>query len=73
MKTHDTQRVCGEAHPKAKLTDAQVNALRDAYETEQPRPSMRKLAARFGCPYSTVWDILTYHTRTLTRVPLPTQ
>lgn len=68
MKTHDTQRICGEEHPKARLSDAQVRALRDAFEFEVPPPAVRELARRFKAPYSTVWDILQYRTRTLTKI-----
>lgn len=65
MKTHDTQRRAGEEHPKARVPDTTVNAMRD--ELDSGLYTMRDIAERHRVPWSTAWDILTYRTRILTR------
>jgi hypothetical protein len=54
-------RTTGEAHHRAKLSDADVARMRRMY-----RPgivSMPLLAREFGCGVSTVRDIVQYRTR----------
>lgn len=54
----------GETHPRAKLTDRQVDELRDMYEEEAW--SISHLALWFGLSVSTVHSIVTYQTRAQT-------
>lgn len=54
----------GETHPRAKLTDRQVDELRDMYEEESW--SISHLAQWFGLSVSTVHSIVTYRTRAQT-------
>lgn len=59
-RNHTNHRV-GEAHQRAKLSDAQVVAMRAEY-----RPGVfgyNKLAERYNCGISTVRDIVQYRTR----------
>lgn len=51
----------GQSHPRAKLTDEQVKAIRKAYKPYVVGYEM--LARQFGCGVSTVRDICTYRTR----------
>lgn len=51
----------GEHHHRAKLTDAQVRAMRADYVPYVI--SIRALARKYGCGLSTVRDIVTYATR----------
>ena len=51
----------GESHPRAKLTDAKVAAMRIDHQTR--RIGYRRLAAKYGCGQSTARDICTYRTR----------
>lgn len=61
-----TQRI-GEGHQRARLTDAQVDQIRDAYEQglegEGPRVGYKTLAKRFGVSKRTVRDIVHYRKR----------
>jgi len=50
---------CGASHPKARLTDDQVKAMRADSQTI----GYEKLAKRYGCGVSTARDIVTYRTR----------
>lgn len=59
----DINRVAGESHPHAKLTDAQVDEMRDLHEDEQQPMSYRQLAKRFGVPLPTVRSICSYRRR----------
>lgn len=54
----------GETHPNAKLTDAQVDEMRDLHEIE--RWDYDRLAAHFRCAYTTVAMICTYQRRAST-------
>jgi hypothetical protein len=49
----------GEARPAAKMSPFRVRALRDAYASETPRPSMAALARDFGLSKATVHAIIT--------------
>ncbi|QCW21933.1 hypothetical protein JessAGP_003c [Caulobacter phage Jess A] len=55
-------RRIGETHHNAKLTDAQVDAIRDEYEAGLeglgPRIGYRALARKYGSTKSTVRDII---------------
>lgn len=56
----------GAAHHNAKLTDAQVKAMRVIYEGWKERglrKGYRHAAKLFSCGVSTARDILTYRTR----------
>lgn len=54
----------GETHPNAKLTDAQVDEMRDLRELKGW--TYDQLAERFGVPYITVQKICTYERRAST-------
>lgn len=54
----------GETHPNAKLTDAQVDEMRDLRENDGL--TYDQLAERFGVPYITVQKICTYARRAST-------
>jgi hypothetical protein len=43
---------------RCELTAKLAAEMRHAYETEKPKPSMRRLAERFGVCVSTVWNII---------------
>ncbi len=49
----------GEARPYAKMSAFRVRAMRQAYVSENPRPSMARLARDFGLSKATVHAILT--------------
>lgn len=51
----------GQAHHRAKLTDAQVAAIRQAYVPG--KVGYLRLSRQFGVSQSTIRDILTYRTR----------
>jgi hypothetical protein len=61
-----TQRI-GEDHPRARLTNAQVEAIRDKYEAgiagTGPRIGYRLLARQFGVSKRTIRDIVSYSSR----------
>jgi hypothetical protein len=61
-----TQRI-GEDHPRAKLSDAQVEAMRDDYEAHPPghpqHVGYRALAKKYGCSKRTARDICNYTKR----------
>jgi len=61
-----TQRI-GEDHPRAKLSDAEVEAIRDEYEAgldgSGPKIGYRRLAKKWGVTPSTVRNIVTYRKR----------
>lgn len=60
MKRNHTGHRVGEWHQRARLTDAQVVNVREAYRMVQ---SYAKVARFFGCGASTVRDIVQYRTR----------
>lgn len=53
----------GQAHHNAYLTDEQVKQMRELREMRPDLWSYGALAEKFGCPASTVRDIVTYRTR----------
>ncbi|WP_296596627.1 hypothetical protein [Phenylobacterium sp.] len=61
-----TQRI-GEYHGRAKLSDAQVEQIRDIYEAgvegTGPRIGYRLLAREFGVSKRTIRDIVSYTSR----------
>lgn len=61
-----TQRI-GEDHPRAKLSDAEVERMRDLYEAAAPgepgHVGYRALAKLFNCSKRTVRDICNYSKR----------
>ncbi|TAL32084.1 MAG: hypothetical protein EPN98_14835 [Phenylobacterium sp.] len=66
LNEEGTQRI-GEDHPRAKLSDAQVEQIRDEYE-EYPQGhelhvGYRLLAKRWGISHSMVRNIVTYRRR----------
>ncbi|MBK8810783.1 MAG: hypothetical protein IPN69_08650 [Acidobacteria bacterium] len=67
MRRNHTGCVVGEQHHRAKLSDAQVAQMREAYAIGKAQSGNRfgygTLAARFGCGASTARDICTYRTR----------
>jgi hypothetical protein len=54
---------CGESHPKARLTDAQVAEMRSARDQGAP---MKVLAIQFAVSYWTVAKICRYERRNVT-------
>ncbi len=60
-RNHRGYRV-GEGHQRAKLSDAQVRAMRKLHEQGL---GYRKLSREFGCGESTARDICTFRTRPL--------
>jgi len=61
------RRASGEAHPRAKLTDAQVRQMRDDYELNHM--TMRAIATKFDVSWHTVRHLLRYERRPFTRPP----
>lgn len=55
---NDRGRRVGASHPKAKLTQEQVNRIRDLHEDE--RLGYRRIARMFGLHRSTVVQICSY-------------
>lgn len=56
----------GEKHGKAKLSDAEVERMRQMYEERKalfPQFGYGTLARLFGCSQWTARDIVTYRTR----------
>ena len=65
---NDAGRRVGQSHPRAALTDREVELMRQLFE-EYPRGhpqhwSMGQLARKFEVAKSTVADIVLYRTRT---------
>lgn len=56
----------GQDHPRAKLSDAQVDEIRDLRERDHAPWSISALARRFGVTRNTIWRIVTYRTRAQT-------
>ena len=54
----------GETHPNAKLSDAEVDRMRDLYENEKLLPAA--LATMFNVPVITVKKIVAYDRRATT-------
>jgi len=61
------RRARGEDHPKARLSDAQVRAMRDDYELNHM--TMRAIASKFDVSWHTVRHLLRYERRPFTRMP----
>lgn len=61
VAVNDDGLLIGEDHPRAKLTDAQVDEMRDLHEDHGW--GMRRLARRFNCALSTAHAICTYQSR----------
>lgn len=62
-RNHTGHRV-GEHHQRARLSDAQVIAMRADHEAGM---GYMRLAARYGCGVSTARDIVNYWTRASAR------
>lgn len=66
MRRNHNGRVVGECHHKARLSDAQVGQIREAYAIGKAisrRFGYGTLAARYGCGASTIRDIVQFRTR----------
>lgn len=59
-RNHTGHRV-GECHQRAKLSDAQVRAIRSEYLAYVR--GYKQLGAKYGAPWPTVRDVVTYRTR----------
>lgn len=61
------RHLIGEAHPRARLTDAQVELIRELYDAGQegtgPKIGYRALAKQFNTSKRTVRDIVNYRRR----------
>ncbi len=56
-------RIVGETHHKARLTDAQVREIRERYQPRKWGCGCQSLAREYGCSPQTVWNIVNYATR----------
>ena len=56
------RRAIGEKHYKARLTREQVEQIRLAYATNDPRPSQLQLAEQYGVHMTTINHIITNRT-----------
>ena len=61
VQYNEDGRRCGETHHLAKLTDAQVELIRDRREYEHR--TYAQIAAEFGISKSAVFDICSYRRR----------
>lgn len=61
MKRNHTGHRVGECHQRAKLTDAQVRAMRAEYLAYVR--GYKTLGEKYDTPWPTVRDIVTYRTR----------
>ena len=61
VAVNELGRVIGESHPKAKLTDGEVEVMRVLREDHGW--SLQRLADAFKCGLRTAADICNYHTR----------
>lgn len=66
VQLSDCNRIMGESHPHAKLTDAQVEQMRDMNEEGI---GYRKLAKLFNVSRPTVQSICNYRRRSATPSP----
>ena len=57
------RRRMGETHPRAVLTDEQVEEMRDRWENDSPRPTHAVLAREYGVSTSTVASVVTFRRR----------
>ena len=48
----------GERQGRAKLTRAQVGAIRARYRSRQPGDTLRDLAAEYGVTFTNIWQIV---------------
>lgn len=61
-RKHRTEGVPrGERHHRAKLSDAEVDLMRELHEAHQV--SIPECAKKFEVPYNTAYDICVYKTR----------
>jgi len=58
-KTHRWRS--GERHPKARISDHDVDLMRDLHE--EHGLSIPEIASKFHCPYDTAYDICKYRSR----------
>lgn len=67
VQLNDVGHIIGEDHPGAKLSDEDVEAIRDEYEAgldgTGPRIGYMRLAKKWGTSKSTIRGILTYQKR----------
>lgn len=61
MKRNHTGHRIGESHHRAKIPDAVVRAIRAEYLAYVR--GYKRLGEKFGLPWPTVRDIVTYRTR----------
>ena len=59
-------RLLGESHPRAKLSDAQIEMIRDDHEYRGM--SVTQIASKRGIPWGTVNKIVYYNRRASTPV-----
>lgn len=61
-------RRIGEGHPRAHLTDGEVELIRQLAEGDEdnPRMSYGEIARKFEISKGTVWDIVNYRRRAST-------
>lgn len=64
FKMSDQNQLMGDSHPHARLTDAQVDWIRDIYE--EGFVGYKTLAQAFGVPKATIQSICNYYRRSAT-------
>ena len=63
---NESRKLVGEDHPRTKLTDAEVEAIRELHEVH--KMTYTELKVKFECSYSTIEKICTYLRRAQTVV-----
>ena len=61
VKRCATRHRIGESHPRAKLSDHDVELMRELHADHKVKP--KELAEKFECPIDTVYSILAYRSR----------
>lgn len=61
VKRCATRHRIGESHPRAKLSDDDVELMRQLHADHNVKP--KEIAEKFECPIDTVYSILSYRSR----------
>lgn len=68
MQNSTNLKYVGENHPRAQLSDHEVDLMRRLHEDQLVPMGYKKLAEKFDVPIRTVRDICNYRTRRVNRV-----